>query len=184
MREFHGEWVIIRPGAVYGPGDEHLSLMLRMIRTLPVVPGPRARSAGSADCRRRSSHPLAGAVRFVTLPIAGGVHFEVQVFDRPANFVDWMLMRPIGDRMQEATWQELAATVARVAGATNPEVKHIVRDLDAAAAKTVEEWAKALAMKPSAWRRRPRFPTPERPAELALRALGGFAFLEDHVERT
>ena len=41
-----------------------------------------------------AGHPLAGAVRFVTLPIEGGVHFEVQVFDRPASLFDWALMRP------------------------------------------------------------------------------------------
>jgi uncharacterized protein YbjT (DUF2867 family) len=93
-----------------------------------------------------AGHPLAGAVRFVTLPIDGGVHFEVQVFDRPANVVDWMLMRPIGDRMQEATWRGLAETVARVAGATNPEVKEIVRDLAGKDARAVEDWARKLAL--------------------------------------
>lgn len=93
-----------------------------------------------------AGHPLAGAVRFVTLPVDGGVHFEVQVFDRPANMVDWVLMRPIGDRMQEATWRGLADTVARVAGATNPEVKEIVRDLDDRDARAVEAWARTLAL--------------------------------------
>jgi NADH dehydrogenase len=37
-RRFPREWVILRPGAVYGPGDEHLSVMLKLVRTLPVVP--------------------------------------------------------------------------------------------------------------------------------------------------
>lgn len=36
--DFQGGWTIVRPGAVYGPGDEHLSVLLRMIRTLPTVP--------------------------------------------------------------------------------------------------------------------------------------------------
>ncbi len=31
-------WTIIRPGAVYGPGDEIISLLLKMVRALPVVP--------------------------------------------------------------------------------------------------------------------------------------------------
>ncbi len=35
---FSRDWVIVRPGAVYGPGDEHLSVLLRMVRTLPVIP--------------------------------------------------------------------------------------------------------------------------------------------------
>ncbi len=32
------DWVIARPGSVYGPGDEQLSLLLRLVRTLPAVP--------------------------------------------------------------------------------------------------------------------------------------------------
>ena len=94
-----------------------------------------------------AGHPLAGAVRFVTLPIEGGVHFEVQVYDRPANIVDWVLMRPIGDHLQDATWRELTAMVARVAGATDPEVKESTRDLDDDTAHDVERWAKGLSLR-------------------------------------
>lgn len=32
------QWTVVRPGNVYGPGDEVLSLMLKMVRTLPAVP--------------------------------------------------------------------------------------------------------------------------------------------------
>jgi nucleoside-diphosphate-sugar epimerase len=38
VRGFRGEWVIVRLGNVYGPGDEVLSLLLQMVRTLPAVP--------------------------------------------------------------------------------------------------------------------------------------------------
>jgi NADH dehydrogenase len=38
VKGFSRDWVILRPGAVYGPGDEHLSVLLQMIRTLPVIP--------------------------------------------------------------------------------------------------------------------------------------------------
>ena len=38
VRAFSRDWVILRPGAVYGPGDESLSVLLRMVRTLPIVP--------------------------------------------------------------------------------------------------------------------------------------------------
>ena len=31
-------WVILRPGAVYGPGDKNLSVILTMVRTLPAIP--------------------------------------------------------------------------------------------------------------------------------------------------
>jgi len=38
VRNFAGGWIILRPGNVYGPGDEMISLLLTMVRTLPVVP--------------------------------------------------------------------------------------------------------------------------------------------------
>jgi uncharacterized protein YbjT (DUF2867 family) len=38
VRGFGGRWVVVRPGNVYGPGDEVVSLLLRMVRTLPAVP--------------------------------------------------------------------------------------------------------------------------------------------------
>lgn len=38
VREYQGEWIIVRPGNVFGPGDEVLSKIVRMARSLPVVP--------------------------------------------------------------------------------------------------------------------------------------------------
>lgn len=38
VRGFAGDWLILRPGNVYGPGDQVISLLLKMVRTLPVVP--------------------------------------------------------------------------------------------------------------------------------------------------
>lgn len=118
---------------------------------LPVRGHVQVRVAEVADGRitlmTLAGHPLAGAVRFVTMPIQDGVHFEVQVYDRPANIVDWVLMRPIGDRMQEATWEQLARTVANVAGDEHPDVKHVVRDLSAADARAVEHWARQLELR-------------------------------------
>lgn len=38
VRAYPGEWLILRPGAIYGPGDETLSMLLQMVRTLPAVP--------------------------------------------------------------------------------------------------------------------------------------------------
>jgi hypothetical protein len=38
VRNFAGGWIILRPGNVYGPADEVISLLLTMVRTLPVVP--------------------------------------------------------------------------------------------------------------------------------------------------
>jgi len=38
VRTYPGPWVILRPGSVYGPGDETISTLLKMVRTLPAVP--------------------------------------------------------------------------------------------------------------------------------------------------
>ncbi len=38
VQGFHGGWIILRPGNVYGPGDEVVSLILKMVRTLPAIP--------------------------------------------------------------------------------------------------------------------------------------------------
>jgi uncharacterized protein YbjT (DUF2867 family) len=38
VRSFDGDWVIVRPGSVYGPGDDQISLLLKMVRTLPAIP--------------------------------------------------------------------------------------------------------------------------------------------------
>ena len=31
-------WTIVRPGTVYGPGDEVISTILKMVRSLPAIP--------------------------------------------------------------------------------------------------------------------------------------------------
>jgi uncharacterized protein YbjT (DUF2867 family) len=118
---------------------------------LPLRGNIQVRAAEVANGRitllTMAGHPLAGAVRFATFDIDGGVHFEIVVHDRAANLVDWMLMRPVGDQLQDATWIRLAESVARVAGDPAPEVKRVTRDLDAAAAQTVDRWAKDLALR-------------------------------------
>jgi uncharacterized protein YbjT (DUF2867 family) len=38
VRGFRGSWLILRPGNVYGPGDEVVSLLLKLVRTLPAIP--------------------------------------------------------------------------------------------------------------------------------------------------
>jgi len=37
-QRFPGRWVIVRPGNVYGPGDQQISLLLKMVRALPAIP--------------------------------------------------------------------------------------------------------------------------------------------------
>lgn len=38
VANFVGEWVIVRPGHVFGPGDEMVSMVLKMVRASPIVP--------------------------------------------------------------------------------------------------------------------------------------------------
>lgn len=38
VRAFSRDWLVVRPGAVFGPGDEHGSVLLQMVRSLPVLP--------------------------------------------------------------------------------------------------------------------------------------------------
>ncbi|HUQ47657.1 MAG TPA: NAD-dependent epimerase/dehydratase family protein [Gemmatimonadaceae bacterium] len=38
VEKFHGGWIILRIGNVYGPGDEVISLLLQMVRSLPAIP--------------------------------------------------------------------------------------------------------------------------------------------------
>jgi NADH dehydrogenase len=38
VRESSLDWIVLRPGNVYGPGDEVISTLLKMIRALPAVP--------------------------------------------------------------------------------------------------------------------------------------------------
>jgi NADH dehydrogenase len=38
VRRIRGGWLILRPGTVYGPGDDVISLLLTMVRTLPAIP--------------------------------------------------------------------------------------------------------------------------------------------------
>lgn len=38
VRAYAGPWLILRPGNVFGPGDESVSLLLKLMRALPAVP--------------------------------------------------------------------------------------------------------------------------------------------------
>jgi len=78
VRAFCREWVVLRPGAVYGPGDELVSVLLRMIRSLPVIP---TIGDGNQPFQPLWHEDLAEAlasaverpdVKCVTLDIAGG----------------------------------------------------------------------------------------------------------------
>ncbi|MGH7604992.1 MAG: NAD-dependent epimerase/dehydratase family protein [Gemmatimonadaceae bacterium] len=99
----------------------------------------------SATLVTLAGHPLAGAIRFLAERRGDLLRFEVQVYDRPANLVDWFAMRTVGDGMQASAWESLVQSmVTESGGAGVMEVQHEETYLDEHQAERVEEWVKAL----------------------------------------
>jgi NADH dehydrogenase len=97
-------------------------------------------------------HPLAGAVRFTLEPPSNGspdvLRFQVEVFDRAANVVDWLAMATVGDRLQSASWREIVENVVAESGGTAADgVQTDEAKLDDDAAKPVEKWLADLALR-------------------------------------
>lgn len=94
-----------------------------------------------------SGHPLAGAVRFLSEARGAMVRFEVQVIDRAANVADWLVMNPIGARLQNATWRDTVERVVEESGgraASGVEQESV--KLDADQAREVNEWLERLVV--------------------------------------
>jgi len=60
VRGFAGGWIILRPGNVYGPGDEVISLLLNMVRTLPAVPVIGSRPVSASYSMMPTEYQSAG----------------------------------------------------------------------------------------------------------------------------
>jgi uncharacterized protein YbjT (DUF2867 family) len=94
-----------------------------------------------------AGHPLAGAIRFLAELRGDLIRFEVQVYDRPANLADWVVMRTVGDGMQARTWESLLqAMVGESGGAAVNVIQHEETFLDEHKAERVEEWVKELVV--------------------------------------
>ena len=95
-----------------------------------------------------AGHPLAGAIRFSTAKGGEGrVRFQIDVWDKSANFIDWIAMSTVGGRMQDATWVETVEAVIAESGGTAPEgVQRHSRALDDAAEGHVGEWLEELVV--------------------------------------
>jgi NADH dehydrogenase len=94
-----------------------------------------------------SGHPLAGAVRFLSEARGTLVRFEVQVFDRAANVVDWLVMNPIGARLQNSTWRETVERVVNESGGRAPNgVEQESVKLDEDQAREINEWLERLVV--------------------------------------
>jgi len=94
-----------------------------------------------------AGHPLAGAVRFLAEERGSKVRFEIQVYDRAANVADWLVMNPIGARLQNATWRETVERVVKESGGRAPAgVEHDSTKLDEQQAAEVNEWLERLVV--------------------------------------
>lgn len=94
-----------------------------------------------------AGHPLAGAVRFLCEQIADSLRFQVQLYDRPANLVDWFLMRTVGEGVQARSWETMLESVlAESGGASAGGIQHEEEILDEEKAERVEAWLSDLIL--------------------------------------
>jgi NADH dehydrogenase len=99
----------------------------------------------SATLVTLAGHPLAGAIRFLIEQRGDLIRFEVQVYDRPANLADWLMMRTVGDGLQARTWESVVqAMVVESGGAAVSTIQQDETFLDEYKAGRVEEWVKEL----------------------------------------
>jgi uncharacterized protein YbjT (DUF2867 family) len=91
-------------------------------------------------------HPLAGAVRVLSEARGSAVRFEIQVFERAATAVDLVLMRTLGERLQESSWREMIGNVVRLIGGRSGAIEEESESLDEAQASRIEEWLRTLVM--------------------------------------
>ena len=90
-------------------------------------------------------HPLAGAVRFLFEPRGERVRVEVQVYDRPSNAADWLMMRTLGSRIQDLNWEAIVERMVEESGGEAPEgVEEESATLDDDQAREVERWLAEL----------------------------------------
>jgi len=71
----------------------------------------------------------------------------VQVYDRPANIADWLVMRTVGDGMQASSWESLLESIVAESGATSASsIQHEEEALDDDKTQRVEAWIKELVL--------------------------------------
>jgi NADH dehydrogenase len=92
-----------------------------------------------------AGHPLAGAVRFLSEQVGDQLRFQVQLYDRPANLGDWLLMRTVGESVQSSSWEVmLQKLLAESGGSAATPVQQDEQVLDAGKTERVEAWLRNL----------------------------------------
>ena len=95
-----------------------------------------------------AGHPLAGAVRLLSEERGDRIRFEIQVYDRPATLVDLLVMRPLGEALQENAWDQVVTAVVEASGGRAANgVEHDEAALDDEQAERVDEWLTELVMR-------------------------------------
>ncbi len=91
-------------------------------------------------------HPLAGIVRFCLEPMGPDrMRFHVEVHDRPASIVDWLVMSTVGGSIQVATWRSTVEHLVAESGGAAPDGVHDeTESLHGEEARAVEAWAGKL----------------------------------------
>ena len=125
--------------------DEGTTLTL----ALPLRGHVQVRVAEASDRRITlltvEGHPLAGAVRLLFEHYGAAVRFEIQVFDRAANVLDFVMMRTLGDAVQNRTWKAVVENVVRASGGEARDgVESESGSLDEEEARSIEAWLDAL----------------------------------------
>jgi len=92
-------------------------------------------------------HPLAGAVRFLCESRGQAIRFQVEVYDRPANVIDFIAMRAIGDRLQNHTWSHVVEKMVQISSGSAPDgVESEITALDEQEATAIDRWVKELVV--------------------------------------
>lgn len=92
-------------------------------------------------------HPLAGAVRIQSeTPRSDTVRLEIQAYNRAASLPDMLLMRSLGNVLQNHAWTQLLENVAKESGGQAGEVKQASEDLAPSEAAVVQRWAEELVV--------------------------------------
>jgi NADH dehydrogenase len=90
-------------------------------------------------------HPLAGAVRFKAEPRGDTVRFEIELFDRASNVVDWVAMSTVGASLQNRTWTSIVEQMVEASGGTTPAgCEHETTSLSDEDAEEVGSWLKRM----------------------------------------
>lgn len=94
------------------------------------------------------SHPLAGVMQLHAEDIPGGVRFSVHTASQPANILDWIAMRTVGDTLQQENWRSVVRRVVEMSGGDAPEgVRRTAHAMDHTEVRDLKIWVDRLVQR-------------------------------------